>query len=97
MINDLSTYFSSYKGLILHATLFYSKQKKISVLCINSIISYQAILRDFNVSIHDCTQGLIYRWTEHSADFLKKNDHWGRKKGPPNYTPGVDFLDHALL
>ena len=70
MINDLSTYFSSYKGLILHATLFYSKQKNIRT--INLIMSYQAILRDFNVSIHDCTQGLIYRWTEHSADFFLK-------------------------
>ena len=41
-------------------------------------------------------QGLLYRWTEHSADFIS-NYYWGRGKGPPNYTPGVDFLDHDLL
>ena len=39
----------------------------------------------------------VYRWTEHLADFLFKNSNWGRGKGPPNYTPGVDFLDHDLL
>ena len=38
-------------------------------------------------------QGLLYIWTEHSADFFWKNVHWGRE----NYTPGVDFLDHDLL
>ena len=70
--------------------LYFIQNKKISVRNV-----YQAILRDFNVSIHDCTQG--YRWTEHSADFFFKNDHWGREKGPPNYTPGVDFFDHDLL
>ena len=42
-------------------------------------------------------QGLLYRWTEHSADFFRKNVHWGREKGPLNYTPGVDFLDHDHL
>ena len=41
-------------------------------------------------------QGLLYRWTEHSADFFL-NDHWGREKGPQNYTPVVYFLDHDLL
>ena len=41
-------------------------------------------------------QGLLYRWTEHSAD-LKNQYHYGREKGPPNYTLGVDFLDHDLL
>ena len=29
-------------------------------------------------------QGLLYRWTEHSSDFLK-NYHWGREKGTQNY------------
>jgi hypothetical protein len=31
-------------------------------------------------------QGLLYRWTEHSADFLKNDYNWGREKGCPNYT-----------
>ena len=42
-------------------------------------------------------QGLLYRWTEHSADFVWKNDDWGRETRPLNYTPCVDFLDHDLL
>ena len=29
--------------------------------------------------------------------FFEKKFNWGREKGPPNYTPGVDFLDHDLL
>ena len=33
----------------------------------------------------------------HSADFFFKNDHWGREKGPSNYTPGMDFLDYGFL
>ena len=37
----------------------------------------------------------IPRWTERSADFLKF--HWGREARPPNYIPGVDFLNHDLL
>jgi hypothetical protein len=28
------------------------------------------------------------------ADFFKKR---GREKRPPNYTQGVDFMDHDLL
>ena len=31
-------------------------------------------------------QGLLYKRTEHSADFFLLNDHWERKKGPSNYT-----------
>ena len=42
-------------------------------------------------------QGLLYRWTEHSADYFWNNDHWGGENANPNYTPGVDFLDHDLL
>ena len=42
-------------------------------------------------------QGLLYRWTEHSADYFFQNFHWGREMGPPNYTLGLDFLDHDLL
>ena len=44
-------------------------------------------------------QGQLYQWTEHSADadFFSKNVHWGREVRPPNYTPGVDFLDDDLL
>ena len=42
-------------------------------------------------------QGLLYRCTEHSADFLFLNDDWRRENDPPDYTPGVDFLDHDLL
>ena len=30
----------------------------------------------------------------HSDDLLWKKFHWGREVRPPNYTPGVDFLDH---
>ena len=41
-------------------------------------------------------QGLLYRWTEHSADFFL-NFNRGREKGPSNYNPGVNFLDHDLL
>ena len=25
------------------------------------------------------------------------NFHWGREVRPPNYNPGLDFLDHGLL
>ena len=42
-------------------------------------------------------QGLLYRWTEHVADFIFSNSNWGREQGPPNYTLGVYFLDHDLL
>ena len=42
-------------------------------------------------------QGLLYRWTEHLADFHFLNFHWGRETRPPNYAPGVDFLDHNFL
>ena len=42
-------------------------------------------------------QGLLYRWTKHSADYFRKNIHWGREKGPQNYTQRVDFFDHDLL
>ena len=28
---------------------------------------------------------------------FEKNFNWRREKGPPNYTPGVDFLDHNLF
>ena len=24
--------------------------------------------------------------------YFEENVHWGREKGPPNYTPGVDFF-----
>jgi hypothetical protein len=42
-------------------------------------------------------QELLYRWTEHSANFSFLDSNWGRENGPPNSTPGVDFLDHDLL
>ena len=29
--------------------------------------------------------------------YLFLNFNWGREKDTPNYTPGVDFLDHDLL
>ena len=37
-------------------------------------------------------QELLYRWTEHSADFLFLNDHWGRENGPPRLHPGGGFF-----
>ena len=37
-------------------------------------------------------QGLLYRWTELSADFFWKNFNLGRGKCPPNYSLWVDFL-----
>ena len=43
------------------------------------------------------SQGLLYILTEHLLDFLFLNSNWGSEKGPPNYTPGVYFLDHDLL
>ena len=37
-------------------------------------------------------QGLLYRWTEHLADFLFLNFNWGREKGSANLHPwGVFF------
>ena len=45
----------------------------------------------------DLRQGLLYRWTEHSADLIFFKFQRGRGKGLPNYTLGVDFLDHDLL
>ena len=47
--------------------------------------------------LHGSIQGTLYRWTEHLADFLFLNSNWGREKGPPNYTPGVYFLDHDRI
>ena len=42
-------------------------------------------------------QGLLYGWTENSADFLLENVQWGKENGLPNYNPGVDFLDYGFL
>ena len=42
------------------------------------------ILHVCNGLVGQLKQGLLYRWTEHSADFFL-NYHWGREKGPPNY------------
>ena len=42
-------------------------------------------------------QGLLYRWTEHSAYFSFSDFNWGRENGPQNYTAEVDILDHDLL
>ena len=42
-------------------------------------------------------QGLLYRRTEHSADFCwKKKITGGGKKAPPNYIAEVDFWDHDI-
>ena len=42
-------------------------------------------------------QGLLYRWTEHLADVLFLNDHWGGENATPNYAPRLNFLDHDFL
>ena len=45
----------------------------------------------------ESTQGLLYRWTEHRADFFVKRLPLRGENGTPNYPPGVDFLCHDLL
>ena len=50
-----------------------------------------------SLSVRVPMQGLLYRWTEHLADFQFLNFHWGRETRPPNYAPGVDFLDRNFL
>ena len=50
------------------------------------------ILHSTHHHMMQLVKGLLYRWTEHSAVFFWKNDHWGREKGPPKLHPGGGFF-----
>ena len=65
-------------------------------LCIFSTTYVCTLSSMINKYVHRIQPGLLYRWTELLADFLFLNSYWGREKGPPNYTPGVYFLDLKL-
>jgi hypothetical protein len=44
-----------------------------------------------------CNQGLLYKWTAHSAAKIGTMSAEGGPTRDSNYTLGVDFLDHDFF
>ena len=59
------------------------------LVCLSSISSMSFSL--ISEILEKCAylgQGILYRWTEHLANFSFLDSNWGRESGPPNSTPG---------